>query len=233
MVVTVTFDLIFVIDILTGIVVHGVKGERSKYKPIDKYSLVVSSHDPFDVIKTINPKEVYIADLDRITGIGDNIPIIQKIAKKWKIIADIGIKDVHDLDLGHKYLKNLVIGTETADMNGILRDRCLQNDLISLDIKNGKILRRDVRFSDNPKIFLRDIDGYDLNGIIILFLDKVGTETGINIEFLEEMRSISNHKMIFGGGIRGLEDIEILKDAGIDGALVSTAVHKKKIPLSL
>jgi len=227
------FDLIFVMDILNGVVVHGIKGDRSRYKPIDKYSMIVSSQDPLDVLKTINPREVYIADLDRIIGIGDNLSIIGDIAKKWKLIADIGIRDISDLDIGHHYLKNLVIGTETANMDLILKDRFLKDDIISLDIKNNKLLKKDKMFPDDPKCFLQYLDGYEINGIIILFLDRVGTETGINIAPLEIMRSVSNHRLIYGGGIRGLDDIEALKDIGIDGALISTAIHKKNIPLNL
>ena len=232
MVVTLSFDPIFVMDILNGIVVHGIKGDRSRYKPIDEYSMAVSSHDPFDVLKTINPKEVYIADLDRIIRTGDNLSLIRDIAKNWCVIADIGIKNIQDLELGHHYLKNLVIGTETTNIDVILKDRYLHDDIISLDIKDGKMLKRDERFPDDPKIFLKDLNKYNVNSIIILLLDKVGTETGINIAFLEKIRSISSHKLIYGGGIRGLDDIERLKDVGIDGALISTAVHKKNIPLN-
>lgn len=220
-------------DILKGMVVHGVQGDRSRYRPIDKFSLIVTSHDPVEILKTINPRKAYVADLDKIIGTGDNLPIIEDIAKKWDIIADIGIKNLNDLNIGHRHLKNLVIGTETASMDVILNDKYLHNDIISLDIKNGRMLKRDEQFPDDPKIFLRSLNEYDINSIIILILDKVGTETGINIEFLEMMRSIFNHKIIYGGGIKGLDDIEKLKDVGIDGALVSTAIHKKKIPLNL
>ncbi|VUT25932.1 MAG: Histidine biosynthesis protein [Candidatus Methanolliviera sp. GoM_oil] len=55
----------------------------------------------------------------------------------------------------------------------------------------------------------------------------------MDLEFLEELRGMSVHSMIFGGGIRGLEDLDRLKDIGMDGALVATAVYNGKIPLDL
>ena len=55
------FRIIFVLDILNGSVVHAVKGERSKYKPI-KGSMICESSDPFEIIDTVKPREIYMAE---------------------------------------------------------------------------------------------------------------------------------------------------------------------------
>ena len=39
--------------------------------------------------------------------------------------------------------------------------------------------------------------------------------------------------LFYGGGVRSEEDLRVLADAGFDGAIISTAVHKGAIPASL
>ena len=59
----------------------------------------------------------------------------------------------------------------------------------------------------------------------------VGTSAGIDEIFLKKIAKISTHDIIVGGGIKDVNDIEILKNSGIGGALVATALHNGKIPL--
>ncbi|RLI83702.1 HisA/HisF family protein, partial [Archaeoglobales archaeon] len=72
--------LYFVTDLLNGIVVRGVSGKREEYKPVHLESkLNLPSSDLFVVIREIKPKNLYVADLDRIMGKGDNIDAIEKL----------------------------------------------------------------------------------------------------------------------------------------------------------
>lgn len=60
-------EIIPVIDILNGVVVHGVRGEREKYEPIK--SVLCNSSDPLEVanvFKELGFKSLYVADLDSI-----------------------------------------------------------------------------------------------------------------------------------------------------------------------
>jgi phosphoribosylformimino-5-aminoimidazole carboxamide ribotide isomerase len=66
------FRIIFVLDILNGKVVHAVKGEREKYGPIHNFSKVCESSDPLHIVDELSPRELYIADLNRLEGSGNN-----------------------------------------------------------------------------------------------------------------------------------------------------------------
>ena len=59
---------VFVLDLFNGSAVHAVRGEREKYQPIGAKSRVVETSDPISILDELKPKEVYVADLDRITG---------------------------------------------------------------------------------------------------------------------------------------------------------------------
>ena len=227
------FKLIFVMDISNGVVVHGVRGERDNYKPISEGSKIVENSDPLEIMGVVKAKEVYIADLDRIMERGDNFSLIKKISNKAEVMADIGVRSLEDVEIGHKYASKIVLGTETIHRKVIDEDIYIDEDLVSMDLRGKELLCGDPKIPKDPKEFLSELDRYDLDGIIVLFIDRVGTGSGMDLEFLEELRGMSVHPMIFGGGIEGLEDLDRLKDIGMDGALVATAIHNGKIPLDL
>jgi phosphoribosylformimino-5-aminoimidazole carboxamide ribotide isomerase len=224
---------IFVIDIFNGTVVHAVRGERERYEPIDRYSSVVSISDPEEVVRAVRPKEVYIADLNQITGIGENLGVIAAISCLARTMADIGVSGLSDLDYLPKRVTP-VLGTETASLE-LIEDAALQREIVvSVDMKNRTVLSRDPELvSLSPLDVLRRLNGFPLAGVILLELDRVGTSLGLDREFMEKASSVSDHPLILGGGVKGLEDIEALEKMGFCGALIATAVHNGRIPFEM
>lgn len=224
---------IFVVDIFNGTVVHAVRGEREQYEPIDRYSKMVTSSDPEEVVRAVRPKEVYIADLNQIMGKGENLEDIGTISRMARTIADIGISSLSDLD----YLPERVtpvLGTETASL-GLMEEATLQREIIvSVDMKSRKVLSRDIELAaSSPRDVLRRLNGFPLAGVILLELDRVGTSLGLDNGFLEKAVSISDHRLILGGGVKDVKDLQELEQLGFRGALVATAVHNGRIPLEM
>lgn len=228
------FRIIFVLDILNGSVVHAVKGERSKYKPI-KGSMICDSSDPFEIISSVKPRELYIADLDHIQDIGDNFEIIKKISGKTKTMVDIGVKNMDDVQKCAEIADTVIIGTETASFEVIEYAAIQFPDRIdvSIDMKNGYVLTKDTTMEVRPEDLVRRMNEIEIKDIIILDLGKVGTCAGIDEIFLNKIEKKSTHKILVGGGIKNLDDIEILEKSGINGALAATALHNGNIPVGI
>lgn len=224
---------IFVLDIFNGAVVHAVRGERSRYEAIEKYSKIVSTSDPARILREICPKEVYIADLNRLTGSGENLAIIDEISRVTKTMADIGISNANDL-VHLSSTVSLILGTETAPLKLMEELALLRNTIVSIDMKNKKVLGRDPDLAASaPLQVLRRLNCLSLDAVILLELDRVGMSVGLDREFLEKAVSISEHPLILGGGVKGVEDLQTLEDLGISGALVATAVHNGTIPIEM
>jgi phosphoribosylformimino-5-aminoimidazole carboxamide ribotide isomerase len=224
---------IFVLDIFNGAVVHAVRGERSRYEPIERYSQIVSTSEPLGVLGEVRPKEVYVADLNILTGFGENLAVIKSISGKAKTMADIGISNSSELDR----LPNVVtpiLGTETAPFQ-IMEEAAQHRKVVaSLDMKNRKVLTRDPFLAkQEPLQVLRRLDDLPLEGVILLELDRVGTSLGLDREFLIKAALICKHPLILGGGVGSMEDLTMLEGLGFSGALVATAVHNGKIPVEL
>lgn len=220
-------------DILDGIVVHAVRGERAKYRPVEG-SRVCDSSDPLDIISAISPSQVYIADLDHIQRLGDNFGLIKKISGRTKTMVDIGVKNLEEARVCANIADTVIIGTETASLE-VIEKAAIQfpgRIIVSIDMKNGVVLTKDTNMDESPENLIKKLNGFHLLEIIMLDIGKVGTSAGIDKDLLKKMVEISSHSILFGGGIKDLADIEALKESGINGALVATAVHNGKIPVN-
>lgn len=222
---------IFVLDLFNGNVVHAVRGERSRYRSVEEFSRVVSTSDPLGVVDQIRPKEVYLADLNRIAGKGDNLEIIRRISGQASTMADIGASQKEDLDCLQKSVLP-VLGTETASLQ-LIQEAALEREIVvSLDMKNRTVLASDPDLAGAPpEDILRRLNGVPAEAVILLELDRVGTSIGLDRDFLQRAARISDHALILGGGVRGMEDLEALEEMGFVGVLVATAIHSGRIPL--
>lgn len=229
------FRVIFVLDILDGQVVHAVKGEREKYGPIHNFSKVCETSDPLEIVDELVPSEVYIADLNRLGNRGNNDEVVTQIGWKSKTMLDLGATSMDDVHLGHEMADSIVIGTETAthDLLESATGFYPRSINMSIDIKGGQILTPEPTFKLPPIELIQMLNSYDINDLIILELSKVGTSSGINTEFLQQMVDHSDHNILLGGGVKDKDDISLLKDVGLEGVLVATAVHNGALPLDM
>ena len=211
--------LILAIDIMGGVVVHGARGERASYAPLT-WGLA-SSAEPVKYVTEIAPEYIYIADLDRIMGRGSNDCVITECAELvQKCYVDRGCRTPADF-LDSDHIIN-VIGTETGgdDMS------VYNSGFLSVDIKDGRV----IPYGRDPVQILRDANTESFDGCIILNLGSVGTESGIDLNSAGRMRNAFKKSLFYGGGVSSEDDLYALKDAGFDGAIISTALHRGNIP---
>lgn len=223
---------IFVLDILNGAVVHALRGERSRYEPVAGSSRIVSTSEPLGVLQEVRPAEVYVADLNLLTGRGDNLAAIKEISTHAATMADTAISKSSDLDrLPASVLP--VLGTETASLHLMKEAAKARNIVVSLDMMKRKVLSRDPELAgQTPLQVLQRLSGLELQGVILLELDRVGTSAGLDMRFLEDAAQACRHPLILGGGLKDEEDLRILEERGFSGALVATAVHNGSIPVA-
>jgi phosphoribosylformimino-5-aminoimidazole carboxamide ribotide isomerase len=213
--------LVLAMDLKKNLVVHGKSGHRKTYKPLDWGCSPTA--DPVGFIRTISPKYIYIADLDRIESEGSHDPIVRECARNVAACyVDRGCRSPEDLLSGY-HLRNIV-GTETggSDLSRY------NGGFLSLDLKAGRVIPSER----DPVDMLRQANDWKFEGCIILNIGTVGTETGLNKETLETMRAAYHRKLFWGGGVASVTDLELLHDAGFDGAIIATALHHGKIPLA-
>ena len=214
-------DLVLAMDLKGGFVVHGKSGNRAGYRPLD-WGLSPTA-EPLGFVKAIAPKYIYVADLDRIGRTGSHDRTVRECARLVSgCYVDRGCRSPDDL-LGGYHITNIT-GTETA--GGDLAD--YSGGFLSLDLKDGRV----IPSGRDPMDMLRRANGWKFDGCIILNIAAVGTESGLDRQMLESMRSAYHRKLFWGGGVASQHDLALLCDAGFDGAIIATALHHRRIPPS-
>jgi len=227
-----------VMDILSGVVVHAIRGERKKYEPIK--SVICDSSKPLEVaiaFKEFGFNRIYVADLDSIIRKGNNYETIRKISKitGLELMVDGGISDFKSAKEIFNYnISSLIIGTETLTSLDFVRS-CIKKFgadkiIVSIDTKEGKMLGSSSEINlKNPAEIASIFENMGIEKIIILDLARVGSKQGINWPLLNEIANKTNVKVIIGGGVRNLNDIVKLDKKGIYGVLIATVIHDGSI----
>jgi phosphoribosylformimino-5-aminoimidazole carboxamide ribotide isomerase len=230
------FRLIFVMDLLDGVLVHAKRGEREKYVPIHRFSSIVTSSDTVRVIEALKPREVYIADLNRLMNTCNNRPILEDLRTRnsdLTIMQDYGVKGMGDLKeaIAAELADKFVLGTETISIELLEAASKGSSDIIvSVDLFNNEVLTSDTRMKIDPLQLIKELNEYLVRDVIVLELNRVGTKSGIDFEFLARAVELSEHDILCGGGVRNCEDVHKMAEIGVKGALVATAVHDGGIP---
>lgn len=214
--------IIPVIDLKDGMVVLAQRGNRDKYQPIN--SPLCQSADIYQVIKAFlkiySFNTLYIADLNSITGQGDNEELLKRVLTDFTEVTfwiDRGYQPFPQFSkLPSNYLP--VLGSESYQDDNILEiQEYKKNFILSLDFANSCALGAKTLFS-NPC--------YWPDNIIVMTLERVGSHDGPDFQTLHDFsRHYPDKQFIAAGGIRNSEDLVALQEIGIHQALVASALH--------
>ena len=225
-----------VIDLKDGTAVHAVRGERERYRPV-RGVMTGPDGDPVFLARAFRAElaldELYVADLDAISGGGDNTASIGALARDGRVMVDAGVTEPERaralLDLG---AHRVVIGTETLTEPDAL-DRLLAElpdgaVVLSADLHDGRTLSSDPQLAGLPALdVVARLQRSGLREAIVLDLARVGSGAGPDVALIAEIHAaFPDLELLAGGGVRDAEDLGALGDAGAAGALVATALHR-------
>ena len=216
-------ELILAVDLAGGLVVHGKSGNRASYRPLS-WGLSPSA-EPETYLSVLQPRFLYIADLESIQGRTPQDDLVRRCAALVeRCYLDRGCRSPAESTAVAGVTP--IVGTETAAKT--LEDlQAYQTGYLSIDVKDGWVLPWGIR----PVEVLRRAATMAFEGCILLNIGAVGTEQGLAREDLEEMRACYPGRLFYGGGVAGVDDIHLLADIGFDGAIIATAVHRGAVPL--
>jgi phosphoribosylformimino-5-aminoimidazole carboxamide ribotide isomerase len=215
--------IIPVIDLKDGVVVHARRGERKLYQAIN--TNLCQSPDIYQVIEAFlgvyDFDTVYIADLNAITHQGDHENLISDVLAYFPHI-------LFWVDSGYQRCKKHpdnylpVLGSECySDETLSELDAFEKRFILSLDYSISETLGAKSLFSNQ-----------DLwpETIIIMALNRVGSNQGPDLDRLNWFcRQYPHIHFIAAGGIRDVNDLQDLKQAGVQKALIASALHSGAI----
>ena len=216
-------ELILAVDLADGLVVHGKSGDRAGYRPLT-WGLAPSA-EPEAYLSALAPRYLYIADLESLEGGTPQDSLVRRCAAMVeRCYLDRGCRSPADSAAVEGVTP--IVGTETAATE--IEDlAAYRTGYLSIDVKGDRVLPWGIK----PSEMLARASAFSFEGCIILNIGAVGTERGLVREELEEMRACYPGRLLYGGGVAGVDDIPLLEETGFDGAIIATAVHRGAVPL--
>ncbi|MFG1463206.1 HisA/HisF-related TIM barrel protein [Xanthobacter sp. DSM 24535] len=220
-------QVIPVIDLKGGLVVHARHGARHLYAPI--VSPLAAGSAPLDIVSALTAlaqfKTLYVADLDAISGTGDNSRTIRALRVAFADLAlwvDAGENSAEALAARHAGDGGTpVVGSETLQSAGVLAEMRGADFVLSLD-HDAQGPRGPLEVHTEPALWP--------SRVIAMTLAKVGSGSGPDLARLAEIRGMRSGISVFAaGGVRDMDDLKALEATGISGALVATALHDGRL----
>ena len=228
--------LIPVLDILNGVVVRGVAGNRDQYRPLE--SCLTSSVQVLDLAQAIRSRygfeEFYIADLDAIIhGRVNEALYRQLIDDGFRLWVDAGVSGpLLAQQLLAVGVVRVIVGLESCPspsaLHEIVEAVTAERIIFSVDLKNGVPLASPAWGTAPAEIAAAAIR-CGVTHLIVLDLAGVGTGSGVpTLPLCEKLRASygSTITIITGGGVRDQSDLVGLEHRGIDGVLVASILHR-------
>ncbi|MCA9058447.1 MAG: hypothetical protein KDA85_08110 [Planctomycetaceae bacterium] len=228
--------IIPVIDIMNGQAVHAIAGHRDYYRPVQ--SAVTESADPVRLLRALKRRfgaeECYVADINRLQRKETPRCVLAELAEVGlPMMVDVGISTVADVNaIESLQVDRVILGSETVASLNVVAElvRLFGADrfVFSVDMKNGQLVSSNAEWQGlSPFELAVQAAAVGIRQFILLDLSAVGTCRGVSSTGLcRQIRTrVPGCSILAGGGIRSVEHLEQLEQAGADGALVATAFH--------
>jgi phosphoribosylformimino-5-aminoimidazole carboxamide ribotide isomerase len=231
--------LLPVLDLQGGVVVRGVGGRRPDYRPV--VSRLTTSTRPLDVAEAFRThfglEELYVADLDAIGGAPPAVAVYRELREGgFRLWVDAGLRVAADaVPLAAAGVEGFVAGLETvagpAGLAALTRDFG-DRVVFSLDLKDGQPLGDVSAWDrDDGLSIAAQALALGVRRLLVLDLARVGGGGGTGTEDLCRTL-VARHRgveVFAGGGVRDSADLRRLRDWGLAGVLVASALHDGRL----
>ncbi len=227
-----------VIDLLEGLVVRGVAGRRTEYRPLQ--SRLVETAVPLDVARALRDEfgfqRLYVADLDGILHRRPNWAAYQRLIDDgFRLLVDAGISEIEEARRLNGLGCEVVIGLESSASPEQVSRLVAACDAVtfSLDLQNGRPMLAEGAsdWSNDPREIVRQAIDCGVSRLIVLDLADIGmaggTRTGSLCQSL--LAEFPGLHLTCGGGVRGVEDLRAWQALGAKQILIASALHDGRL----
>lgn len=224
------------IDLKNGLCVRLLQGRKSE--------MTVYNEDPVAVAREFaaaGAEMIHVVDLDgAFNEAGStNRAVVRQIIEAVDVPIEFGggirtIDDVRQLcDAG---VTHVVLGTMAAEHPEMLVDfvdEFPKKICVGIDARDGRVMTRGWETA-TPLMAVdlaRSVAECGVERIIYTDIARDGALVGPNIEQTLAVARSANVRVTASGGVSSLDDIERLRDAGVDSVIVGKALYEGKFRL--
>lgn len=223
------------IDILDGACVRLYKGEYATARKV--------AADPFETIKSFEAAGaayIHTVDLDGAKkGSRVNAELLCRLAQSIEVPMELG-GGVRDMETIEYYLKNgvsrIILGSAALKNRELLCravDTYGEKIAVGIDAKNGKVSTEGWTETGETDYleFASEMEAIGVSNIIFTDISRDGTLAGPNTQMLAALSARVSIRITASGGVKNLEDIRVLKDMDLYGAIAGRALYDGTLSL--
>lgn len=224
------------IDLMNGAVVRLIKGDPSKK--------IVYSHSPINVaLKWENEgaDAIYVVDLDKVLGFGDNKNIICKILKTVSIPVYVGggLRSINAIKEYickgvEKVVLSTILFTGSENIRYLAYECGLDNIIAAIDHAEGYIAYNGWRRLLKVNIYdaIQHLIAHGIKSFLVTSINRDGSLSGLDVNTLSKLRSVCRYELMAAGGIRCIDDILTLAQLKYDAAIIGRALYEGYLSVS-
>lgn len=229
------FEIIPAIDILGG---KCVRLKQGRYE-----QAVVYSNDPLETAKkweAQGAKRLHVVDLDGArSGTPENIETIKNLIKEVGIPVQVGggIRMLIVITDLIKYgADRVVLGTTAVKNPNLISNVCEKfgdKIAVAIDAKGGYAASDGWMYVTKKNTLTLAKEAIDLGVQRFIYTDinRDGMLEGPNFDAIRQFASQVSVPVIASGGVSSKEDVEKLKEIGVEGCIVGKALYEGKVKL--
>jgi phosphoribosylformimino-5-aminoimidazole carboxamide ribotide isomerase len=182
---------------------------------------------------------VHLVDLNgAFAGEPKNLEQIKKIRENTNLKLELGggIRDEDTikmyLDLG---INRLILGSVAVKNPDFVKEMAVKYPIVvGIDAIDGYVAVEGWAETSEMKAtdLAREFANCGVEAIICTDVGRDGMLSGVNIEFTKAIKEASGVETIASGGLKDINDIKALLEAGIDGTIVGKAFYEGTLDLA-
>lgn len=214
------------IDLMGGKIVQLVQGSR-KALEFDNFQEWIDRFSNYPMVQLI--------DLDAAMGRGENRTLVHDIAQQLPCQVGGGIRSVESAQaLIKSGARRVILGSSLISQGAINAGFAQQAStklgperlVFAADCRGGYVSIKGWREATNITAveMMRALEPF-CSAFLYTHIDTEGMLSGIPLEVVRELRSVTSRQLIAAGGIRSREEVDQLDAMGVD-AVVGMAIYQ-------
>ncbi|HUP88839.1 MAG TPA: 1-(5-phosphoribosyl)-5-[(5-phosphoribosylamino)methylideneamino] imidazole-4-carboxamide isomerase [Longimicrobiales bacterium] len=178
-------------------------------------------------------RALHVVDLDAALGSGDNREIIAEILAASDVPVQVGggIRDDEAVEtLIEAGAASVIVGTRAINDAPWLKRMSARHPnriTVAADVRGDAITTRGwtEQTQLDPEEFLDELNALSLAGVLMTDVGREGQLGGVDVAKFERYAKRTRHPLIAAGGIRDIEDLRGLQNAGVGGAVLGMSLY--------
>ncbi|WP_052195331.1 1-(5-phosphoribosyl)-5-[(5-phosphoribosylamino)methylideneamino]imidazole-4-carboxamide isomerase [Deinococcus radiopugnans] len=178
---------------------------------------------------------VHLVDLDAATGRGENRAVIARIVAELGVPVEVGggIRDrVGAETLLKSGVDRVVLGTAAVKSPELVAELIAAHGpervVVSLDARGLEVATHGWAQGSGLQVaeLTPRLAEAGLETLIFTDVTRDGTLRGLDRDLMREVRRLWTNTLIVGGGVANTDDVRLLAEEGIQGAIVGRAIYE-------